>query len=104
MAADLPHEPAAAETTHELYLYVAGQTAKSLAARANLLKLCDQHLAGRCTIEVVDLLIEPARAASDQIFAIPTLVRRKPAPVRKIIGDLSDTRRVLDALGIPSAS
>jgi circadian clock protein KaiB len=96
--------PLAAEAvpgpTYDLRLYVAGQTAKSLAARANLLKLCEEHLAGRFTLEVIDLLEQPALASTDQILAIPTLVRRQPAPVKKIIGDLSDTRRVLDGLNI----
>jgi circadian clock protein KaiB len=85
---------------YDLRLYVAGQTAKSLAARANLLKLCEQHLAGRFTLEVIDLLEQPALARTDQILTIPTLVRRRPEPVRKIIGDLSDTQRVLDGLNI----
>ena len=85
---------------YDLRLYVAGQTAKSLVARANLLKLCEQHLKGRHTIEVIDLLEQPARASEDQILAIPTLVRRHPEPVKKIIGDLSDTQRVLDGLNI----
>src|SRR5215472_14157051 len=83
-----------------LRLYVAGQTAKSLAARANLLKLCEAYLAGRHKIEVIDLLEHPARARDDQILAIPTLVRRAPEPMKKIIGDLSDTQRVLDGLNI----
>jgi circadian clock protein KaiB len=85
---------------YDLRLYVAGQTAKSLTARANLLKLCEQHLAGRFTLQVIDLLEHPDLARVDQILAIPTLVRRQPAPVKKIIGDLSDTQRVLDGLNI----
>lgn len=82
----------------ELRLYVAGQTPKSLAAFANLKKLCDEHLAGQYVIEVVDLMKHPQLAAGDQIVAIPTLVRRLPEPVRKIIGDLSGTERVLVGL------
>jgi circadian clock protein KaiB len=81
-----------------LRLYVAGQTRKSLTAFANLERLCEEHLAGRYRIEVVDLLAHPERARGDQILAIPTLVRQLPAPVRKIIGDLSDTPRVLVGL------
>lgn len=86
--------------TYELRLYLAGQTAKSLAARANVLKICERYLAGRHNIEVIDLLENPSLAGEDQILAIPTLVRRFPQPVKKIIGDLSDTQRVLEALSI----
>ena len=71
----------------ELRLYVAGQTPKSVAALANLKRVCEEHLPGRHTIEVIDLLEHPARARGDQIVAIPTLVRKLPEPVRKIIGD-----------------
>jgi len=85
---------------YQLRLYVAGQTAKSLAARANLLKLCEQYLNGRHKIEVIDLLEQPGLARDDQILAIPTLVRCQPEPVKKIIGDLSDTQRVLAGLNI----
>jgi circadian clock protein KaiB len=84
----------------ELRLYVAGQTPKSLAAFANLKKICEEHLAGEYHIEVVDLLKEPKLASGDQILAIPTLVRKLPAPIRKIIGDLSDTERVLVGLNL----
>ena len=84
----------------ELRLYVAGQTPKSLLAFANLKRICEEHLAGRYTIEVVDLLSNPQLAEGDQILAIPTLVRRLPPPVRKIIGDLSNTERVLVGLDI----
>ena len=77
----------------ELRLYTAGQTPKSLAAIKNLKKVCEEHLAGRYEIEVVDLLKNPRLAKDDQIVAIPTLVRKLPDPVRKIIGDLSDTER-----------
>ncbi len=84
----------------ELRLYVAGQTAKSLQAFANLKKICEEHLAGECHIEVIDLLKNPQLAAGDQILAIPTLVRKLPEPVRKIIGDLSNTERVLVGLDV----
>ena len=79
-------------------LYVAGQTPRSLAALANLRKLCAEHLPPGCTIEVIDLVQKPQLARRDQILAIPTLVRDLPAPVRKIIGDLSNTQRVLVGL------
>jgi circadian clock protein KaiB len=85
-----------------LCLYVAGQTPKSLAAIANLNKICDDHLAGRYRIEVIDLLVNPRLAEGDQIIAIPTLVRRLPAPIRKIIGDLSDTEKTLVGLQLKS--
>ncbi|HVT79364.1 MAG TPA: circadian clock KaiB family protein [Phycisphaerae bacterium] len=78
-----------------LRLYVAGQTPKSLAAFANLRRLCEQHLNGRYTIEVIDLVKNPQLAQSDQIFAVPTLVRKIPVPIKKIIGDLSNTERFL---------
>jgi circadian clock protein KaiB len=81
-----------------LRLYVAGQSPKSLRAYANLMKLCDEHLDSRYDIEIVDLLENPQLAAGDEIVAIPTLVRRLPAPMRKIIGDLSDSDRVLVGL------
>jgi circadian clock protein KaiB len=92
-----------AEVWH-LRLYVAGQSPKSLRAFANLKDLCDEHLSGRYEIEVIDLVEEPALARADDILAIPTLVRRLPEPLRKIIGDLSNTERVLVGLRIePSA-
>jgi circadian clock protein KaiB len=84
----------------ELRLYVAGQTPKSLAAFANLKKICEDHLAGEYHIEVIDLLKNPQLASGDQILAIPTLVRKLPEPIRKIIGDLSNTERVLVGLDI----
>jgi circadian clock protein KaiB len=82
----------------ELRLYVAGQTPKSVAAFNNLKKLCDEHLPGRYNIEVVDLLKNPQLARGEQIVAIPTLVRKLPNPIRKIIGDLSDTEKTLVGL------
>ena len=85
-----------------LRLYVAGQSPKSLRAFVNLTELCEEHLPGRHEIEVIDLLEHPGLARSDDILAIPTLVRRLPAPLRKIIGDLSDTERVLVGLRLQS--
>lgn len=87
---------------YDLRLYVAGQTPKSVAALANLKRFCEEHLAGQYKIEVVDLVENPKLARSDQILAIPTLVRRLPEPIRKIIGDLSSTERVLVGLQIRS--
>ena len=84
----------------QLKLYVAGNTAKSVAALANLKRLCETHLAGRYTIEVIDLMVNPKLAAGDQILAVPTLVRKFPEPLRKIIGDLSNEERVLVGLDV----
>jgi len=84
----------------QLRLYVAGQTSKSLAAFSNLKKICEHHLKGRYRIEVIDLVEQPQLSKDDQIFAIPTLVRKLPVPVRKIFGDLSDTERVLVGLDL----
>jgi circadian clock protein KaiB len=92
------------ESCWQLRLYVAGHTQKSLAAIANLNKLCDQHLKGRYRIEVIDLVRQPQLAAGDQILAVPTLVRNLPRPLRKIIGDLSNTERVLVGLDIRAAA
>jgi circadian clock protein KaiB len=88
------------EETWELRLYVAGQTPKSLTALANLKKYCEQFLKGRYQLEVIDLLKHPQLAEGDQILAIPTLVRKVPEPIRKIIGDLSNQERVLVGLDI----
>ncbi len=84
----------------ELRLYVAGQTPNSLKAFANLKRICEEHLTGQYTIEVIDLLENPRLAAGDQIVAIPTLVRKLPAPIRKIVGNLADTERVLVGLDL----
>jgi circadian clock protein KaiB len=84
----------------DLRLYVAGQTPKSLTAYSNLKKFCDQYLRDQYRIEIVDLLQDPARAQADEILAIPTLVRKLPEPIRKIIGDLSNTDRVMISLDI----
>lgn len=85
---------------YDLRLYVAGKTAKSLNAFANLKTLCEEHLAGRYRIEVIDLLVDPQLAQGDQILAIPTLVRKLPEPIKKIIGDLSNTERTLVGLDL----
>ena len=84
----------------DLKLYVAGQTAKSLQAFANLKRICEEHLAGKYRIEVIDLLRSPQLAKSDQILALPTLVRKLPTPIRKILGDLSNDERVLVGLDL----
>jgi circadian clock protein KaiB len=89
-----------ARGTWRLRLYVAGQTPKSITALANLKRLCDSHLAGRYRIEVIDLLSAPDLARRDDIVVIPTLVRKLPPPIRKIIGDLSNVERVLVGLDV----
>jgi circadian clock protein KaiB len=86
--------------TWELRLYIAGQTVKSVTALKNLKKYCETHLHGKYQIEVIDLLVTPQLAEGDQIFAIPTLVRKVPEPIRKIIGDLSNEEKVLVGLNI----
>jgi len=86
-----------------LRLYVAGQTPRSARAMSNLRKICEEHLAGRYSIEVIDLLQNPQLARGDQILAIPTLVRRLPKPIKKIIGDLSNSERVLIGLDLRPA-
>jgi circadian clock protein KaiB len=82
----------------DLRLYIAGQTPHSLAAISNLKRICEEHLKGEYRIEVIDLLVNPQLSRDDQIVAIPTLVRKLPVPIRKIIGDLSDTARTLVGL------
>jgi circadian clock protein KaiB len=94
-AAELP-----AAETWELRLYVAGQTTKSIAALANLRRYCEQHVPGRYQLEVIDLLQHPQLAEGDQILAIPTVVRKVPEPIRKVIGDLSNEERVLVGLDL----
>ena len=91
------------DTGYNLRLYVAGQTPKSMAAIANIRKLADRYLPGRCTIDIIDLMKDPAMAQRHQIVAVPTLIRELPEPIRRIIGDLSDTRRVLIGLDIDHA-
>ena len=98
-----PHSGAPAagsEGFWDLRLYVAGQTPKSVTALQNLKRLCEEHLAGHYRIEIVDLMKNPQLARGDQILAIPTLVRKLPEPMRKIIGDLSQTERVLVGLDV----
>lgn len=94
--------PRSAAETWELRLYIAGQTPRSVAAFANLKRLCEEHLPGRYRIEVIDLLQQPQLAAGDQIVAIPTLVRKLPEPLRRIVGDLSNTERTLVGLQLLS--
>ena len=84
----------------ELRLYVAGQTTRSMAALNNIRQLCEEHLQGRYRIEIVDLQANPSLAREDEILAVPTLVRKLPPPLRKIIGDLSDTEKVLVGLSM----
>ncbi|MDD1759341.1 MAG: circadian clock protein KaiB [Methanothrix sp.] len=91
------------QKSYILRLYVAGQTRKSLTAFANLKKICEEHLRGRYRIEVIDLLENPQLAKGDQILAIPTLVRQLPPPLKKIIGDLSNTEKVLVGLDLRPA-
>ncbi|MDP9073094.1 MAG: circadian clock protein KaiB [Actinomycetota bacterium] len=93
-------DPEADDGLWHLRLYVAGETPRSIAALANLQLICEEHLAGKYTIEVIDLLERPQLAQGEQIVAIPTLERRLPPPVRKIIGDLSNTERVLIGLDL----
>lgn len=85
---------------YELRLYVAGQTSRSLAALANLKRICEEHLRGRYRIEVIDLLEHPQLARGDQILALPTLVRKLPEPIRKLVGDLSNTESALVGLDL----
>ena len=89
--------------TWQLRLYVAGKTPKSLTAFGNLKQICENHLKGRYSIEVIDLVEQPHLSQGDQVLAIPTLVRKLPPPVRKFIGDLSDTERVLVGLDLRAA-
>ena len=93
-----PVAPGVVSENWELRLYTAGQTPKSVAAFNNLKRICEEHLKGRYRIEVIDLMKNPRLAKEDQIIAIPTLVRKLPDPLRKIIGDLSDTERTLVGL------
>ncbi|MDO7742940.1 MAG: circadian clock KaiB family protein [Pedobacter sp.] len=88
------------EQTWELRLYIAGKTPKSVSALNNLNKYCEEHLKGKYKIEIIDLLLHPQLAEGDQIFAVPTLVRKVPVPIRKIIGDLSNEEKVLVGLNI----
>jgi len=109
-AAQAATKPAAAgnggvandDGSYNLRLYVAGQTPKSLAAFTNLKKLCDEYLPGRCRIEVIDLVENPHLAAGDQILALPTLVRRLPEPLKRVIGNLSDKEKFLVGMDLKS--
>jgi circadian clock protein KaiB len=92
--------PAADDQSWELRLYVAGQTSRAVMAFANLKKICEEHVPGKYRIEIIDLLKHPQLAKGDQILAVPTLVRKLPVPVRKIIGDLSNIERVLVGLDL----
>jgi circadian clock protein KaiB len=95
-----PKPRKAADQLWTLRLYVAGQTTKSMVAFSNLKKICEEHLPGKYKIEVIDLLENPKLASDHQILAIPTLIRKLPEPIRKIVGDLSDTERVLVGLDL----
>jgi circadian clock protein KaiB len=99
-----PDVPETSEDVWILKLYVAGQTPKSIAAFANLKKICEEHLAGKYRIEIVDLVKNPKLARGDQILAVPTLVRQLPPPVKKLIGDLANTERVLVGLDLQPAA
>jgi circadian clock protein KaiB len=98
MTTDPGASAAPTEGTYHLRLYVAGQSPKSVRAVENLRRVCEEHLAGRYTIELVDLVEHPHLARGDEIIAVPTLVRKLPEPMRRIIGDLSDTEKVLVGL------
>jgi circadian clock protein KaiB len=94
---------AAGEDFWSLRLYVAGQSPRSLQAITNLNKLCEDHLAGHYQVEIIDLVDDPSRAQTDEIVAIPTLIRRLPSPIRRVFGDLSDTQRALVGLHLTTA-
>lgn len=98
LSENVPGSPAA--MAYMLRLYVAGQTPKSVVALTNLQQICEEHLEGRYEIEIIDLLVNPQLASGDQILAVPTLVRRLPEPITKIIGDLSNKERVLVGLDL----
>jgi circadian clock protein KaiB len=99
-------QPSAPDSGAEwkLRLYVAGQTPKSLAAFANLKRICEEHLAGRYQIEVIDLLRQPELAQTDQIIALPTLVRKLPEPIKRIVGDLSNSERLVVGMNLEKLS
>jgi circadian clock protein KaiB len=100
LSENAPTVPSPAGQTYSLRLYVAGQTPKSVLAFKNLKQICEEHLPGRYEVEIIDLLENPQLARGDQILAVPTLVRRLPEPIKKIIGDLSNTERVLVGLDL----
>jgi circadian clock protein KaiB len=93
-------DPLNSKEEWKLRLYVAGQTPKSLTAFANLKRICDEHLAGRYHIEVIDLMRQPELAQTDQIIALPTLVRKLPEPIKRIVGDLSNSERVIVGMNL----
>ena len=95
-----PYEPEPDQDHISLRLYIAGQTEKSMTAKSNLRRVCNTHLAGRYDLEVVDLAENPQLAADDRILATPTLIRRSPGPVRRIVGDLSNTDKLMEKLDI----
>jgi circadian clock protein KaiB len=95
-----PRKRAASADFYDLRLYIAGQTSRSITALANIQRICDEHLEGRYRIEVIDLLERPQLARGDQIVALPTLVRKLPEPIRKLVGDLSNTERALVGLDL----
>jgi circadian clock protein KaiB len=95
-----PRKSKATAEFFDLRLYIAGQTARSIAALANLQRICDEYLEGRYRLEVIDLLERPQLAQGDQIVALPTLVRKLPEPIRKLVGDLSDIERALVGLDL----
>ena len=97
---DLQQEFADQTESWNMRLYIAGQTPKSLRALANLKQICEEYLAGKCHIEIIDLLENPQLASTDKILAVPTLIRKLPEPMRKIIGDLSNAERVLVGLDL----
>jgi circadian clock protein KaiB len=104
IAADATGPPAQPDGEWELRLYVTGRTPKCIRATENLRLACEEHLAGRYRIEVVDLLENPRLAADDQILAVPTVIRKLPLPIRKLVGDLSDTDRLLVGLELRARS
>ncbi len=104
MTGSLPLRRPADDGPWLLRLYVAGQSPKSLDAYVNLKAICDEHLDGRYEIEIVDLVEHPDQATTDEVLALPTLVRRQPPPSRRIIGNLSDTQRVLASLNLATGA
>lgn len=96
--------PDAADSYFQLRLYVTGSTARSARAISNMRTICDEHLSGRCDLEVIDIYQNPEASVEQQIVAAPTLVKLLPMPIRRVIGDLSDAAKVLAALGVPSTA
>jgi circadian clock protein KaiB len=94
----------AEDSGYDFRLYVAGQAPKSIAAICNLRRICERYLSGRYSLDVIDLMVDPDLAQRDQIIAVPTLVRLVPGPIRRVIGDLSNSKRVLSRLGIDGSA